>query len=242
MAMKTARSTATVPTTTPAAQGPTAFSVFEGLALAGVTPGMIAEFCGAEKALVEDWRTGRAPAPLGRVVFLTMVLSHLVDDLVRTYEKCSLYTFPYGTVLCDESERASVLIVPKSEVRPKFYRLIRSGMINSVFYLGPREVLKLELHETFMGARILEVIGNSHSEYIWSLGTTKAAKGQGLGRAIMEACDRYAVEKGLEGLALKTENPGNVSFYKKFGYEVKWEGTSALAKIPSWVLFKRFGP
>ncbi len=71
----------------PATENATAFSVFEGLALAGVTPRMIAEFCAIDAAEVEDWRKGRAPAPMGRVVFLTLLLSHLVDELVRTYDE-----------------------------------------------------------------------------------------------------------------------------------------------------------
>ncbi len=70
-----------------AAEDGTPFSVFEGLALAGVTAPMIAEFCAAEAAEVEAWRKGRTQAPMGRVVFLTLVLSHVVDELVRTQEE-----------------------------------------------------------------------------------------------------------------------------------------------------------
>lgn len=75
------------PAAAPAAEDHTAFSVFEGLALAGVTAPMIAEFCAAEAAEVEAWRQGRAQAPMGRVVFLTLVLSHMVDELVRTHDQ-----------------------------------------------------------------------------------------------------------------------------------------------------------
>ena len=76
-----------VPAGIPATQEHSAFSVFEGLSLAGVTPGMIATFCAADVDEVNAWRKGDAQAPMGRVVFLTMVLSHLVDELVRTYEE-----------------------------------------------------------------------------------------------------------------------------------------------------------
>ena len=61
-----------------------AFTVFEGLGLAGVTVPMIAEFCGTTAETVKQWRSGRERAPLGRVVFLTLLLSHMVDELVRT--------------------------------------------------------------------------------------------------------------------------------------------------------------
>ena len=62
-----------------------AFTVFGGLGLAGVTPPMIAGFCGVSLETVNRWRSGRERAPLGRVVFLTLLLSHMVDELARTY-------------------------------------------------------------------------------------------------------------------------------------------------------------
>jgi len=75
------------PETAQAEEATTAFSVFEGLALAGVTDRMIARFCDVDRAGVADWRKGRAPVPMGRVVFLTLLLSHMVDELVRTYDE-----------------------------------------------------------------------------------------------------------------------------------------------------------
>ena len=74
------------PAPQPAAQSVPAFSVFEGLGLAGVTIPMIAEFCAVNAETVKQWRSGRERAPLGRVVFLTLLLSHMVDELVRTYD------------------------------------------------------------------------------------------------------------------------------------------------------------
>ena len=75
-----AASQATAPAEEPAS------SVFEGLALAGVTDRMIARFCDVDRAGVADWRKGRDAVPKGRVVFLTLLLSHMVDELVRTYD------------------------------------------------------------------------------------------------------------------------------------------------------------
>ena len=75
------------PATAAAAEDLTAFSVFEGLALAGVTDRMIARFCDVDRAGIADWRKGTQPVPMGRVVFLTLLLSHMVDELVRTYDE-----------------------------------------------------------------------------------------------------------------------------------------------------------
>ena len=64
-----------------------AFTVFEGLALAGITPGMIARFCSVTTLTANHWRAGHERAPLGQLVFLTMLLSHMVDELVRTHDE-----------------------------------------------------------------------------------------------------------------------------------------------------------
>ncbi len=62
-------------------------SVFEGLELAGVTPGMIARFCDAEPAEIASWRKGAVNVSWGRVVFLTLVLSRIIDELIRTHDQ-----------------------------------------------------------------------------------------------------------------------------------------------------------
>ena len=67
-------------------EGRGVFSIFDGLMLAGVTPQLIATFCESEADEVDAWRKGDTQAPMGRVVFLTLVLSHMVDELVRTYD------------------------------------------------------------------------------------------------------------------------------------------------------------
>ncbi len=61
--------------------------VFKGLELTGVTTKMIVRFCGVTPGEAADWRSGRARVPWGRVVFLTEVLSHMIEELARTYEQ-----------------------------------------------------------------------------------------------------------------------------------------------------------
>jgi len=64
-----------------------ALSVFEGLELAGVTPGMISQFCKVEPSEIAAWRKGAVSVPWGRVVFLTQVLSRVIDELTRTHDQ-----------------------------------------------------------------------------------------------------------------------------------------------------------
>ena len=60
-------------------------AVLEGLSLAGLTARKIARISGVSTETIQEWRFGRERAPQGRVVFLTLLLSHMVDELVRTY-------------------------------------------------------------------------------------------------------------------------------------------------------------
>ena len=87
MTAKTDPKTETAAGAEPAAESCEPFSVFEGLALAGVTDRMIAEFCYITVDQAAAWRKGREVAPMGRVVFMTMLLSHVVDELVKTYDE-----------------------------------------------------------------------------------------------------------------------------------------------------------
>jgi GNAT superfamily N-acetyltransferase len=53
------------------------------------------------------------------------------------------------------------------------------------------------------------------------IGTLNAYRGKGLGRALMEYVQRFAMEiPGYEGVSLTTENPANVPMYEHVGYEV----------------------
>ncbi|MBT7942280.1 MAG: hypothetical protein HN719_02875 [Alphaproteobacteria bacterium] len=63
------------------------FSIFEGLELAGVTPAMIALFSDTDIEEVNGWRRGTSPVPWGRVVFLTLILSRIIDELIRTHDQ-----------------------------------------------------------------------------------------------------------------------------------------------------------
>ena len=82
MTANTVRAQTTSPDATPV------LSVFEGLEIAGVTPGMIARFCEVKPAEVATWRKGAIIVPWGRVVFLTLVLSRIIDELIRTHDQC----------------------------------------------------------------------------------------------------------------------------------------------------------
>ena len=66
MTAKKASANAPGPTTNP--EPVPAFTVFEGLGLAGVTVPMIAEFCAVSPQTVNHWRPGRC-LPSGRTVF-----------------------------------------------------------------------------------------------------------------------------------------------------------------------------
>ena len=63
-----------------------AHPVFEGLALAGLAGKEIAQLSEVSPPTVSKWRRGRARAPLGRVIFLTMLLAHMADELQETYD------------------------------------------------------------------------------------------------------------------------------------------------------------
>ncbi len=71
-----------------------------------------------------------------------------------------------------------------------------------------------------------EVMASNHPKerhwYLFTIGTTKAARGQGIGktllRPVLDACDREAMPVYLEN-----SNPNNSGFYRAHGFERRGE-------------------
>lgn len=75
--------------------------------------------------------------------------------------------------------------------------------------------------------------------FVGMLGVLPGAQGRGLGRTVLEAVKRMAVEDGLKGVSLSTEDPANLPFYKHMGFRVN--GHTDLGALKTWCLVWRAG-
>lgn len=56
--------------------------------------------------------------------------------------------------------------------------------------------------------------------FLGMLGVRRAAQGRGYGRGLLDHVKALAVTDGLDGVALSTEDKGNLPFYEHLGFEV----------------------
>ena len=92
-------------------------------------------------------------------------------------------------------------------------------------------VLNLETHCVFVAEKNGEVVGWSHGVEqemleldcrceIWGLVVAEAARGRGVGRRLIEAIEKWARDRGLADMSVRSNvvRPESHPFYERIGY------------------------
>ena len=89
------------------------------------------------------------------------------------------------------------------------------------FIRGPRRPLIVaRFGDRIAGYALLSTRAGGRSARIYSLAVDPAQGRRGVGRALLQACERYARGHGLEALRLEVryDNPTAIALYEKFGF------------------------
>lgn len=121
---------------------------------------------------------------------------------------------------------------------PTLWKQLRTGFLLS------RSVMLMSKpsRERFLG--VMKQIEALHRQlmpqphgYLWALGVDPAHQGQGIGRSLLEPGMAWAQEEGIP-CYLETETEGNVTFYRKQGFDVLHEAEFTEARFRLWFMHK----
>lgn len=138
---------------------------------------------------------------------------------------------PVGESFLIEDRGATMWLPP--EAAPKFGLLTQLAFAFGQFRHGEKGAMKRAMH---MGELMDQHHPKTPHMYLFTIGTTAAARGKGTGKALMrpmlEACDRDGLPAYLEN-----SNPANHGFYTAHGFEKITEfeiGPGGPMMAPMW--------
>ncbi len=128
----------------------------------------------------------------------------------------------YGDVPVSPQGDAAAILLPPDRPRLSSPRLVRVGLIQMPFRAGPGGFSRfLTMWRTLEKRHDVDV-GPRHW-YVWLLGVDPLSQGRGVGSALLAAvCDRADQER--LPCYLDTTKEGNLTFYRRHGFTVVYEG------------------
>jgi ribosomal protein S18 acetylase RimI-like enzyme len=137
----------------------------------------------------------------------------LWDALIRV-------TLVYGEVWTTPEVKGVACWLAPGNTEPGFRQMLRTGFVLA------RAVMRFESSARRRAMGVIGYTDELHRRampgahwYLWALGVTPAAQGQGIGGRLLQPVLASAAAEGLP-CYLETETERNVAFYRKHGFEV----------------------
>ena len=183
----------------------------------------------------------RAGEVLGRAFFDDPMTEYMFpDESARErpnrwlMEKGAVYGLRYGEVYTTSGVDGAAVWLPPGDTDMPMLRMIRAGMAMAPIRIGIRAFRRFiaitdfveELHHRDMAAK---------HWYLMLLGVDPDRQGQGIGGVLIEPVVSRADASGLP-CYLETMKEINVTFYKKHGFDVVWEGDIPSTGLYLWTM------
>jgi ribosomal protein S18 acetylase RimI-like enzyme len=148
------------------------------------------------------------------------------------------YGLRWGEVWANEDASAVAIWLPPESAHMSMVRMARVGLLAAPLHIGLRTLPTLA-RMSIATAELHKAVKGDHW-YLATLGTRRAAQGQGLGSALLEMGTTKADAAGLP-CYLETATQENVAFYRKRGFDVTGEKLVAGHRIYGMVRPARTG-
>jgi ribosomal protein S18 acetylase RimI-like enzyme len=178
-----------------------------------------------EAALLGPQQRGEATATLGRAFQNYPLMEYTVPDEARRRRACTTlygsivnYTLRYGETYTTTGMEGAACWLPPDQPFPKFWRMVRAGMIAIPLRLRWVEYRRLQAVDHVAEARHREHAPGPHW-YLWVIGVDPDHQRKGVAgrlmRPVFEKADRDQLRCYLE-----THKETNVAVYERYGFRV----------------------
>jgi hypothetical protein len=116
-------------------------------------------------------------------------------------------------------------------------QLVRTGMISIPLRIGLPAFFRLQGHEAGCD-RASEQRAPAGFAYLWVVGVSPGAAGQGYGKQVIQSALAAMENRGHSSCLLRTDNEKNVAIYERLGFEPIHSATVPKSNLPFWILFQ----
>lgn len=155
--------------------------------------------------------------------------------LNHLYRHCSKAASVYGGVIVTPDQQGALIWLPGKNFPLRLVHEIRSGMWAIPFYLGAKTTLRLVNHDSELDNWIGDHAGKNYG-YVWCVGVNANARGKGYSRQLIEQAIADMRKLGMNEFWLKTEDPKNVTIYRRIGFDVAYETVVKSSGVKGWVM------
>jgi ribosomal protein S18 acetylase RimI-like enzyme len=149
------------------------------------------------------------------------------------------YGLLYGEVLVTEDLAASAVCLPPGETDFTEDRVAAAGMLGAAAALGPEAAARLHEFDDVSDKLHSSALTHPHW-YLAVLGVEPARQGRGLGSTLLDALVEKA-ERLQAAIYLETLNPANLTYYERWGFEVRAVAALSNGGVPVWGMVRQAG-
>jgi ribosomal protein S18 acetylase RimI-like enzyme len=197
-----------------------------------------------EPLLLSKQQLPEARAVLARAFQDDPLMAFITPDPLRRarllpgfFETTLRYCLRYGAVYTTPQLEGVACWLPPGNTTPKPWGILSSGIHVSPFLLGLGGLRRIALSEGY-AVRLHAQLARGRHWYLWVLGVDPARQRKGVGSALVEVVLRQADDEGLP-CYLETQNPRNLDFYRRFGFQVASQGAiPGGAGLQIWALLR----
>ena len=157
------------------------------------------------------------------------------NNLAKLFEpviRCSLL---YGSVQLASNNHGVLAWMPGTRLPLNLSQLFRSGLIWTPLTIGRSAFKRLQDHDGFCEHVLLSKAPQRFA-YLWVVGVHPKAKGQGVGKRMIQAALSDMHSHGYCTCLLRTDNEKNVPLYQHLGFELSYTDTAPKSRLQYWLL------